>query len=179
MLERMPRRRLHAVCTIGFILATACSSLAADPPDFERDIAPLLVNHCLDCHHPNKRSGKLNLSTLADILAGGEQGSALTPGNPKASLLIQRVKDGEMPPAGAKTVSPLSASQKEILAAWVATGAVWPKDRELGIHEKPVDLESARQFWSFQPVRRPAVPQVQHADRAANPIDAFVWQRLE
>jgi hypothetical protein len=153
--------------------------LAADPTDFERDIAPLLVNHCLDCHQPNKRSGKLDLSTLAGQLAGGEQGPALTPGKPADSLLLARVTAGEMPPAEAKEVQPLSAAEKSTLTAWIAAGAAWPKDRALGIHEKPLDLDQARTFWSLQPVRRPPVPRVQHVERVANPIDAFIWEGLE
>src|SRR5262245_54503898 len=146
-------RMLRGAIAILLVLATSCQRLlAAESPDFERDIAPIFVNHCLDCHQPNKRSGKLNLSTLADLLDGGDQGPAVKPGDAAASLLIQRVRDGEMPPPDAKNVSLLSADQKAALTAWVAAGATWPKDRELGIHERPVDLETARQFWSFQPV---------------------------
>jgi len=33
--------------------------------------------------------------------------------------------------------------------------------------------------WSFQPVRRPAVPQVENAAWVTNPIDAFVLRRIE
>ena len=38
---------------------------------------------------------------------------------------------------------------------------------------------SAQAYWAFQPVRRPAVPEVKRPDWAANPIDAFVLARLE
>src|SRR5262245_25244169 len=143
MLGRMVRRPTALL----LVLLTAWPALsAAESPDFERDIAPLFVNHCLDCHQPNKRSGKLTLSTLADILAGGDQGPALTPGKPADSLLIQRITDGEMPPPDAKNVRPLSADQKTALTEWIVAGANWPKNRELGIHERPIDLETARQF---------------------------------
>src|SRR5207244_12321587 len=40
---------------------------------------------------------------------------------------------------------------------------------------KPAD----RQHWSFRPVQRPAVPAVQDAAWARNPIDHFVLARLE
>src|SRR5262245_32033644 len=156
------------------LLLICQASLAADAPDFERDVAPLFVNHCLDCHHPNKRSGKLDVSTVASLLAGGEQGPALTPGNPAGSLLIERVVAGEMPPPDAKERRPLSDAEKQTLSAWIAAGAPWPKERELGIHEKPIDLATARQFWSFQPVRRPPVPTLVRSERVANPIDAFI-----
>ena len=165
---------------LGLALAViSCQDATAEPPDFERDVARILVNHCLGCHQPNKRSGELNLSTLAGMLTGGDQGPAVVPGKPGASLLVARVRAGEMPPPEAKEVRPLSPEEKGLLEAWIATGATWPKDRELGIHEKTVDLAQARSFWSFQPVRRPVVPTVSHADRIANPIDAFIWQKLE
>ena len=167
----------HAI--VGLVIAgLGHSSWAAQPPDFERDVAPILVSHCLDCHQPNKRSGKLVVSTLAGLLAGGEQGAAIEPGKPGASLLVERVLAGEMPPPEAKDRAGLSDKEKQTLAAWVAAGAPWPKDRELGIHEKPLDLEKAREFWSFQLVRRPAVPAVNGAWRSSNPIDAFVGERL-
>jgi hypothetical protein len=152
---------------------------AAEPPDFERDIAPLFVEHCLDCHHPNKRGGELNLSTLAGMTTGGEQGAALAPGKPDASLLLSRVEAREMPPPDAKEAKPLSPSEITTLRAWIAAGAPWPEGRQLGIHEKSISLDEARSFWSFQPVQRPSVPSVQNPQRVANPIDAFIWQRLD
>lgn len=165
---------------VGLVLCFCGHPLrAADGPDFEKDVAPLLANRCLDCHQPNKRSGKLNLSTLASLLAGGEQGPALTPGNPDSSLLWQRIAAGEMPPPESQDHPPLSASEKQTLREWIANGSSWPQNRELGIHEKALDLEQARTFWSFQQVRRPAVPNVGRTSGVTNSVDAFVGQRLE
>src|SRR5439155_20443078 len=165
---------------LALLMASFCRPLVAvEAPDFEHDIAPVLVKHCLDCHQPNKRSGKLNLSTVGGLLAGGEQGPALIPDKPATSLLLERVTSGEMPPPEAKGHSPLSAEEKQKLVAWIVSGAPWPKDRELGIHEKPLDLAPAHAFWSFQPVSRPALPTVGPAQRIANPIDHFIGQRLQ
>jgi mono/diheme cytochrome c family protein len=150
------RRKLSIFWTC--LLSLAAGAQAAEPPEFEREIAPILVTHCLDCHQPNKRSGELDLSTLAGLLKGGEQGAAITPGKPAASLLVERIEAGEMPPPDAKEALTLSKAQMELLRAWIAAGAIWPKNRQLGIHERLVDLDKARQFWSFQPVRRPTLP---------------------
>ncbi len=163
----------------GGWLAFVAALSAAEAPDFERDAAPLLVNRCLLCHQPSKRSGGLDLSSRATALAGGESGPAISAERPEASYLLARVADGEMPPPGEKESQPLSAAEKELLKRWVQAGAKWPEGRVLGIHERTVDLEAARQFWSFWLVVRPPVPVVQHADRVANPVDAFVWQNLE
>jgi hypothetical protein len=158
---------------------TAATIGVAAEPDFERDIAPLLVNRCLTCHQPTKRSGELDFSSRASVVAGGESGPALAAGKPAASLLLERVIAKEMPPPDAKDSLPLSSSEIVLLRAWIAAGASWPAERVLGIHERTVDLAAAREFWSFQPVNRPPIPAVQHVDRVANPIDAFIWQKLE
>ncbi|HZN33026.1 MAG TPA: DUF1549 domain-containing protein, partial [Pirellulaceae bacterium] len=152
---------------------------AAEPPDFEREIAPLLINHCLGCHQPNKRSGGLDFSSRASLIAGGESGPALSPGKPEDSLLHQRASSREMPPPEAKESQPLSAAEVALLKTWIAAGASWPAERVLGIHERTVDLAAAREFWSFQPVNRPPIPIVKNQGRVSNPIDAFVWEKLE
>src|SRR5688500_18731999 len=36
-----------------------------------------------------------------------------------------------------------------------------------------------RQYWAFQPVRRPTVPPLHSPSGAGNPIDAFIWQKLK
>src|SRR5581483_5614781 len=126
---------------------------------------------------PNKRSGNLNFGTLANLLAGGDQGPAVTPGNVESSLLWQRIAAGEMPPPESREIAPLSVSEKQTLRQWIVDGAPWPPDRELGIHEQTPDQEKAREFWSFQKVRRPAVPEPSRA-RAVGAVDAFLGQRL-
>ncbi len=154
---------------------------AAEPPDFDRQVAPIFVNHCLTCHQPTKRSGELDLSSAASVLAGGDQGPAIVACKPTESLLLDRVKSREMPPPQEKESKPLSANEIDVLRDWIAAGAAWPKDRILGVHEKTVNLDEAREFWSFQPVRRPAVPDASEQlqlSRATNPVDAFMVERL-
>jgi hypothetical protein len=176
----MGKWRINRIQVAGWLLAisTAQSLAAADAPDFERHVAPILISHCLDCHQPNKRSGSLNLATRAAATAGGDQGPALAPDNPGSSLMLHRVTAGEMPPPEAKDVERLSAAEVGVLRAWLAAGAVWPKERELGIHEKPLNLSEARSFWSFQPVARPLLAALVPTHRGGNPVDAFVEEKL-
>jgi hypothetical protein len=170
--------------TLSLTLLTALAlqpvGRAAEAPDFEREIAPILVAHCLDCHQPNKRSGELDLSSLAGMLKGGEQGPAIVPGKPTESLLLARLEAGEMPPPDAKEAKPLDKAQVILLRGWITAGAPWPQDRQLGIHERPIDLDQARQFWSFQPVKRPPLPPIQNAkSKIQNSIDVFIVDKLE
>ncbi|MFN5536366.1 MAG: c-type cytochrome domain-containing protein, partial [Planctomyces sp.] len=67
-------------------------------PDFDRDVAPVLLSRCLECHQNNNPSGGLSLETAADQRRGGDSGPALIPGNAAGSLLLARVLAAEMPP---------------------------------------------------------------------------------
>jgi hypothetical protein len=42
-----------------------------------------------------------------------------------------------------------------------------------------VVTEEARKYWAYQPVKRPAVPEVKNQAWIANPIDAFILAKLE
>jgi hypothetical protein len=150
---------------------------AAPVVEFERDVAPILINHCLECHHRGKTSGGLSLSVVEGLKKGGESGSAIHPAQPETSLFLARVEAGEMPPKE-KNAHPLSAGQRAILRAWIVGGAEWPTNRELGLHEQTVAVDKARDFWSYQPIRRPPMPQTRFATRNENPIDAFIDEKL-
>ena len=54
------------------------------------------------------------------------------------------------------------------LEEWVESGAAWPSDRVLDLYEATSDVRAGRDWWSLQPVKRPAVPLTGH------PVDAFV-----
>ena len=91
---------------------------------FHREIAPLLVKHCLECHDAATSKGKLDLSHKSNALAGGKEGKAIIPGKGSQSLLWQMVADNEMP----EDRDPLSASEKTALKKWINDGAYWPVD---------------------------------------------------
>lgn len=112
------------------LLLVVCSPpLAAQGSvSFHRQIAPILRENCAGCHHRGKRKGKLDLSTFAALLAGGESGPALVPGDPVGSLLLRRVRgpDPEMPPKG----GPLGDEQVGLIARWIELGAKDDTPRE-------------------------------------------------
>ena len=71
----------------AFLLALlAAPAVAADLPpaagrrvEFDRDVRPLLVKHCLACHGPDKQRGGLRLDRKADALKGGDDGAVIVP----------------------------------------------------------------------------------------------------
>ncbi|MDZ4689429.1 MAG: DUF1553 domain-containing protein, partial [Planctomycetaceae bacterium] len=146
---------------------------------FESKVRPLLVARCFSCHGPEKQKSGLRLDSRDAILAGGESGSAFDAEQPANSLLIDaiRYESLQMPPD-----RKLSDAEIEILTDWFKQGAPWPgaPSGAVAVRKRGLEItDEDRKFWSFQPVRRPAVPTVKHADRVRDPIDAFVIQKLE
>ena len=127
--------------------------------EYNRDIRPILSDHCFACHGPdkNKREADLRLDLREEAQAMG----AIAPGDPEESELYWRVISDEptevMPPP--ESHKPLSDSQKELLTRWLEQGAEY------------------QPHWAYVKPTRPAVPRVK--GRVENPIDAFVLEPLE
>lgn len=169
-------RQLGA-CLLTSLLAftaSATSLQAGEAEDlFEIHVRPLLVKHCIQCHGENEQEGGLTLTTRDGLLAGGDSGPAITPGDADASLLVEalRYESLEMPPAG-----PVDAQLIDGVASWIAAGAAWPATTPL----RPVsELTAAdKQWWCYQPIADPPVPDLIDDPWCRNEIDAFVLRRL-
>ncbi|HVJ80442.1 MAG TPA: DUF1549 domain-containing protein, partial [Planctomycetia bacterium] len=142
------------------MLIAISGSAAGAPPGFDRDVRPILANHCWQCHGPDagQRKGKLRLDIRADAIR-----TAIVPGKPDQSPLMERInaEDAEevMPPPHAK--KPITASQKETLKAWIAAGAPYES------------------HWAFSPIAKPTPPKVKDEKKVRNEIDRFVLAKLE
>jgi hypothetical protein len=143
---------------------------------FERHIRPILKAHCFDCHGATAElEGEIDLRLRRFMLAGGESGPAIEPGNPDSSLLIERIREGEMPP-GDKKMSP---EELATIEKWIAAGAVTARDEPEQLDAGLGIMPEEREFWSFQPLKRPAVPDLEQSDRGRTPIDAFILAKLQ
>jgi hypothetical protein len=135
-----------------------------------------LTERCVSCHGPKAAKGGLRLDSPEAIVAGGDSGPAVVPGNPNESQLLRRIaapEDLVMPPSGGR----LPYEQIGAIKRWIESGAP-------GLPVKPApppapSPESPHAHWSFQPVQRPALPAVRNTGWAHNPIDAFVLAELE
>ncbi len=133
--------------------------------DYTRQIRPILSNHCYQCHGPDgeQRQAGLRLDQREGALSVLESGGrAIVPGDPSASLVIDRVTshDPELqmpPPSFNKT---LTTAQVKILRQWIASGATW------------------KEHWAFQTPSEPAIPQTSDEAWGREPIDRFVQARL-
>ena len=149
---------------------------------FENEVYPLLNKNCFKCHSAaTKIRGKLRLDHRAGVLKGGDTGPAVSLKEPAKSLLLEAInyKSYEMPPTGK-----LPAKEIAVFTKWVKLGVPWSPKIKAPVaksHEKhaPVVNAKNKQFWSFQPVKRPKPPAVRNRKWVTNDIDRFILARLE
>jgi len=84
---------------------------------FIRDVAPTFVTTCGGCHG-NMRNGGLSLATFEGVMAGGESGRVIKPGDVDGSILFQKLRDGDMP----------RGNQARITRKWYADLQTWIKE---------------------------------------------------
>jgi hypothetical protein len=163
MLSFWPHLRLTIV-----VAALSPLGRAAETIDFSRQVLPILSDACFRCHGPDagSRKAKLRLDQREGLFRTRDDITVVVPGKPDASELVLRVssqdEDEVMPPRDANRQ--LKPAEIDLLRRWVASGATW------GTH------------WSFTPPVKPTVPTLARpadAARVRNPIDAFVFARLE
>ena len=165
--------RVHLFCIVAALPGVAAAV------DFERDVAPLLIRRCLECHKGKEPSGSLSLESAASLRAGGDSGPVTNGDDPADSLLLHRVHDDEMPPPLKGVSQALSADERAILDEWIGKGATWPAGRTLDLYEVTTPMRGGRDWWAFQPISRPAVPNPREGSGVTNPVDAFIVARLE
>lgn len=122
-----PDMQKIAIIVVGLSVAAGLAR-AADKVDFEKEVAPILAEHCIKCHGEEKQKGKLRLDLKADAFKGGKSGTpSIVAGDVAKSDIIHRItlpKDSDeiMPPEG----GPLPEKAVKVLKDWVAGGAAWP-----------------------------------------------------
>jgi mono/diheme cytochrome c family protein len=172
----MLKRSMFFVPAVIFILLALTVRLpAAEELTFERHVRPIFKAYCLDCHGGGEKlEGNLDLRLRRGIVKGGESGPAMTVSKPSESLLLARVKAGEMPPTDKK----VPADQVALIESWIAAGALTkhqePEQLPPGVDITPED----RAYWFFQPIRRPELPPFVATDRVRTPIDAFLLAKM-
>jgi len=133
---------------------------------FEINIRPVLAGTCFKCHGGEKTSGKLRVDSRASLVAGGESGPAIVPGNVEASLLIKALRHDDeelsMPPDGA-----LPSATVQQFATWIKDGAYWPAPQA-----KSDWAFRTKQHWAFEAIAAPEPPA--GAAWSNHPIDRFV-----
>jgi hypothetical protein len=139
----------------------------SEPPDFHREVRPILSDRCFGCHGPDSGAGRkagLRLDTpegATALLRSGRR--AIVAGDLAASEAAHRIRSDDpdltMPPPELKR--PLSDAERDVLLRWIEAGAEY------------------RPHWAFVAPEAAAPPVVEDAGWVRDPIDAFILARLE
>lgn len=165
-------------CLLLAAISRAADITPAQTQFFETKIRPVLADKCYKCHSQSAQRVKagLFLDTREGLLKGGDNGPAIVVGDPEKSLLIKAVRytdpDLQMPPKGSK----LSDEQIADLVAWVKMGAPDPRVATLAQMEWK---DSTKSHWAWQPLKKPAAPEVKDTAWCKTPVDNFILARLE
>ena len=156
---RMPFTHIGLALCLSF---TASLATAASAPSFDREIKPILSQHCYACHGPDEkqRKGDLRLDIpeeAARVLA------PVAGGDWRTSEFHARITHADpeerMPPTGSNLE--LKPEQIALLERWLEAGATFEK------------------HWAFTKPAASPLPAVTNAAWPRNPIDYFILARLE
>ncbi len=87
-------------------------------PGFEEDVLPIFEEDCGACHSNVVKQAELQVTEYDPLMAGGQSGSVVTPGDPEASILWTQIRSDAMP-----LVGELSDDDKALIYNWIAAGA--------------------------------------------------------
>lgn len=163
-------RNLIALVAISCLHGSTAT--AEQTVDYIRQVKPLLEKRCYACHAALQQKGGLRVDTAESLKQGADSGAVILPGNADKSPLIEvvlRTGDVKMPPDGEG--APLTADEIQLLRQWINAGATGPAK------EQP--QSDPRDWWSYRPPQRSAIPVVKRAEWARSPIDAFLAAKHE
>jgi len=152
-------RPLHKLMAI--LIAAQSAIVLAGPPDFGRDIRPILANSCFECHGPDESSREAELRL--DTADGAQASGVIVPRRPDESELIKRLisnnPDEVMPPPNAPRRP--TPQQVEQLRQWIADGARYDE------------------HWAYALLKRPSLPEVSDSAWCQTPLDHLVLAKLD
>jgi len=161
-----------------WLQAGAKSSVPIEPIEKklnQHDVLPIVLLRCTTCHGARIKQGGVDLRTPASMQKGGKNGPAMMPGDPEASLMMQRIESEACPPRDLLLkffVKRPSASEVKVLRDWIAAGA--PEGDVLPdvatTEPDPLVTDEDREHWAF----RPPV-----ARSGAASIDEFILEKLQ
>ncbi|MEE2989426.1 MAG: PSD1 and planctomycete cytochrome C domain-containing protein [Planctomycetota bacterium] len=153
------QKPLILFCQILLALWLARTIPAEEPIRYDRDVRPILANHCFACHGPDaaKREGELRL----DQPVAADRG-IIVAGRPARSELIKRVLSNDPdirmpPPASRKQLSP---AEIKVLSRWIDQGA------------------SHQRHWAYVAPTSDPPQAIQDLESLGTSIDHFVLARL-
>ena len=136
------------------------ANLASRPTptvSFQKDVLPIFVKHCFDCHRGENNESGVRLDQFDDVL------NQISPYDSQQSELLRLIADQEMPPGDVK----LNNDELQVIASWIDEGMQWDHD------QFPVAIPKS-DHWAFQPIKKPVIPVRPDRVEPENPIDWFM-----
>ena len=140
-------------------------AVAAEKPDFNREVRPILSDRCLACHGPDAahREADLRLDEYDSATESRGDYAVIVPGNVSKSELISRITSDDhdliMPPH--HFGKPLTTTEVGVLKRWIESGAEF------------------QPHWAYVEPKATPTPIVRQETWPANWIDQFILSRLE
>src|SRR5712692_839823 len=156
--RKVPMARLASFRIIA-VLALAIPASAQRDPLFKTEILPVLEKNCVQCHGPNQKMAKLDLSSFTGMMEGSSSGPVIAPGKPERSLMWKLIENDTMPQGGK-----LTTAEKQLIKSYIQYGR-FPAanaETEAAIKAKEAARITAenRNWWSFRKPVKSAVPAV-------------------
>lgn len=187
MLTRKLVWLLSPVVHFAFAAFALAEESPSFPPDqlefFEKEVRPILVAKCYECHSGKveEPKGNLRLDSREAALKGGDTRPAIDLKEPKKSLLVESINyagDYNMPP---KTKLP--DAEIAVLTKWAELGAPWPAEAKPATQEntaKVFDLAARKaSHWCWQAIADPPLPEVKNAAWSKDNLDRFILAKIE
>lgn len=99
--------------------AAAETTVVLTNVSFQKDVLPLFMEHCSECHGDDEPEEGLMLNSYKNVMAGSIYGSVVKPGDPDNSYLVEMISTGKMPKKGPD----LTKEQVDMVVAWIKAGA--------------------------------------------------------
>jgi WD40 repeat protein len=120
---------------------------------FRRDVAPVFLNQCQECHGPKKSKGGYRLDTFEHLNQSGDSDHApIVPGKPVDSELFNLISTGDDDDRMPKKADRLPDAQIATIKRWIEQGATFdgpnptaPLSSFVTVAENPAPPEVYRQ----------------------------------
>ena len=132
------------------------------------DVQAIIRESCEHCHNEDKSKGGLLMESYEELVAGGDHGSAMIPGDSASSRLVEMFSEfleGKLKPRMPYKEDPLSRADIDVIRRWIDAGARAPAaaeataaapDREIALPniEPVVSVSGAVAAIAFDPATR-------------------------
>jgi hypothetical protein len=166
-------------------MTMAHAGISADQLNFfEKNIRPVLVEHCYKCHssESEKIKGGLTLDTKQGSVLGGESGHpGITPGSLAESSIYEAMTwandEMQMPPK-----NKLPADVVALFKQWIEMGAPDPREQKVANAsggKREINMDEGRKHWSLVKPVKTSLPAVKTEGWVKTDMDAFILAGLE